>query len=228
MVVVGGAMGGDERTISLVHSTRLLLAVLTIPFGLRIFGGYQPTAAVAQDQAALLMTPGEGTVLALCGVLGYWIAKRARLPAPALTGPMILSAVAHVGGLTAAAPPDALVALAQVVIGAAVGCRFSGIAVREVLGALSAGMASTLIVLGLAVLIALALAEFTGLPFPALLLAFAPGGLAEMSLVSLALGIDAAFVSTHHLVRILFIVTLVPLAFRVLAGPLGVGDEMHK
>jgi uncharacterized membrane protein AbrB (regulator of aidB expression) len=54
----------------------------------------------------------------------------------------------------------------------------------------------------------------TGIPLPALVLAFSPGGLAEMSLVALALGVDAAFVSTHHIVRIVLIVSLVPLTFR--------------
>ncbi|MDA1278334.1 MAG: AbrB family transcriptional regulator, partial [Verrucomicrobia bacterium] len=67
----------------------------------------------------------------------------------------------------------------------------------------------------------LTLEAATGLPFAALLLAFAPGGLAEMSLISLSLGIDAAFVSTHQVVRIFFIVALFPLAFRFLAGPPG-------
>ena len=38
-----------------------------------------------------------------------------------------------------------------------------------------------------------------------LLLAYSPGGLAEMSLVALALQIEVAFVAAHHLVRILFV-----------------------
>ena len=51
---------------------------------------------------------------------------------------------------------------------------------------------------------------------PAVLLAFAPGGLAEMSLIALALGVDVAYVATHHVVRIFFIVALAPLVFRLL------------
>ena len=35
-----------------------------------------------------------------------------------------------------------------------------------------------------------------------------------MSLVALALGVDAAFVSTHHIVRIVLIVSPAPLTFR--------------
>ena len=47
-----------------------------------------------------------------------------------------------------------------------------------------------------------------------LFLAFAPGGFAEMSLISLTLGIETAFVSTHHLARLLFVVLATPLFFR--------------
>ena len=53
------------------------------------------------------------------------------------------------------------------------------------------------------------------------LLAFAPGGLAEMSLIALALGIDAAYVSSHHVVRIFMIIVAAPLVFRLLGGRRG-------
>ncbi|MBT7758307.1 MAG: AbrB family transcriptional regulator, partial [Rhodospirillaceae bacterium] len=43
-----------------------------------------------------------------------------------------------------------------------------------------------------------------------------PGGLAEMSLIALALDVDTAFVATMHLVRILLIVTLAPIFFRAM------------
>lgn len=52
-----------------------------------------------------------------------------------------------------------------------------------------------------------------------MLLAFAPGGVAEMSLVALALGIDAAYVATHHVVRIFIIVVAAPLLFRLVRRP---------
>ena len=48
------------------------------------------------------------------------------------------------------------------------------------------------------------------------LLAFSPGGLAEMSLIALALGVDVAYVSSQHVVRIFIIVALAPWVFRLL------------
>jgi uncharacterized membrane protein AbrB (regulator of aidB expression) len=80
----------------------------------------------------------------------------------------------------------------------------------------------TAILLGMTVGFALALNGITGIGIRDLILAYSPGGLAEMSLVSLALGGDAAFVSTHHIVRIILIVVFAPLLFgliRRLGGP---------
>jgi membrane AbrB-like protein len=220
MVVTGGALGGDERSISLVHSVRLMLTVLLIPFWFRLFDGYVPgMAAPVEDGLSLL----EALFLAAAAVAGTFGAGRLRIPAAALVGPMVLSGGAHVSGLIQAAPPDALVALAQVVIGTSVGCRFAGVSVGRVVTALTAGALATLAMLAVAVAAALAMAALTGLSFPALLLAYAPGGVPEMALVSLALGIDPAFVASHHLVRIFFLAVVMPYAFRRLglgmAGP---------
>ena len=72
------------------------------------------------------------------------------------------------------------------------------------------------------------LSEVTGLPFHAIWLAFAPGGLAEMTLISLAMGVDVAFVSTHHVVRVAFMVTAAPAVFYVLQKYWDIKEENSK
>jgi uncharacterized membrane protein AbrB (regulator of aidB expression) len=68
--------------------------------------------------------------------------------------------------------------------------------------------------LGLALGFALALQRLTGQSADQILLAYAPGGLTEMSLVALALHAEAAFVATHHVARILMVIVAAPLVFR--------------
>ncbi len=219
MVALGSDMGGDERKIALVHSVRIMLTVLIIPFWFRFFQGYAPGSAPSMGSMAEL-AGADMVILVLCA-LGWPLARLLRLPAAPLLGPLVVSAAVHLGGLTAAKPPSEIVNLAQVVIGAGIGCRFVGVRVRQVAGTLISSAVATLIMLGLAVVAALGLEAALGLPFPALWLAFAPGGLAEMTLISLAMGIDTAFVSTHHLVRVLFMVTAAPLVFGLLRKRLG-------
>lgn len=217
MVLVGTAMGGDTRIISLSQSSRLLLVVLILPFGFRLFMGYDPALRPAAGLPLLDVAPNDLMVLAACGVVGYFGASAIRMPAAAVVGPMILSAIVHLAGWSQARPPFELVAAAQVVVGTAIGCRFSGSSLRMIGRALAAGLGGTAILLGINVAFAAGLHAALDLPAKALVLAYSPGGLAEMSLIAIAIGSDAAFVAMHHIARIFLIVVLAPLTFRLLA-----------
>ena len=213
MVLIGTAMGGDERSISLMHGIRLMLIVFLIPFWFRAVEGVVPVPAAGVGITDLTWL--DAGILAGCAVIGFWAGQRLRVPAAALTGPLVLSAAVHLAGLTDASPPVELVAAAQVVVGTSLGCRFSGVAIRTVMRTVSLAGASTVFLTVAAIAASLALERTLGFPFAALLLAFSPGGVVEMSLISLAMGIDTAFVSTHHVVRIIFIVVVAPALFRL-------------
>ncbi len=216
MVIVGGEMGGDERTISLIHGSRVLLVVLVIPFGFMAIGGYDSAARPPLGDDFSAMGGADLAILAGCALLGVYGARLLRIPAAFITGPMALSAIVHLTGITASKPPSEMVALAQVVIGVAVGCRFAGVSPARVARTLLEALGSTTIMLAVTLVFALALEPLAATSFAALVLSFAPGGLAEMSLIALALGIDAAFVSTHHIMRIIMVVIAAPLLFRLL------------
>ncbi len=222
MVLLGEAAGGDDRKISLIHSIRIMLTVMIIPFYFRFFEGYELGGLADVGYLADLGVK-DGVLFLACAVIGVPLFRRIRLPAAALLGPAILSGIVHLTGYSAAKPPFEIIAIAQVVIGAGIGCRFAGVPVRRVAGVMTHGSVVTILMLGIAVLAARVLSDMTGLPFNALWLSFAPGGLAEMTLISIALGIDVAFVSIHHVARMLFLVTATPMAFKWLNKRLGWG-----
>jgi hypothetical protein len=60
---------------------------------------------------------------------------------------------------------------------------------------------------------ALGLAQLVAEPVPAVFLAFAPGGLAEMSLVALSLEVGVVFVTAHHVLRIVLAVAVAQAAY---------------
>ena len=218
MVVVGGSLGGDERAISLIHALRILLVVVMVPLWFRLTAGYQPDAATRSVTTLGTIHLDDGLILLASAAIGTLVGRLIHLPAYTLTGPMILSAALHILGLSAAKPPVELINLAQLVTGAAIGCRFSGVAVHSLIMPLLASLGGTAIMLSSALAITEGLSSLTGLSAQALLLAFVPGGLAEMCLVSMALGVDIAFVSTHHFARIVLVVILAPMAFRLVKG----------
>ncbi len=215
MVLVGAAMGGDARIISMTHAARVLLIVLALPFAFQWLLDYDPAARPTFGAALEDLAPADLVLLSLCGIAGFLGARALRIPAAPVVGPMILSAAVHLAGWTSAPPPALLVAAAQVVVGAAIGCRFAGVGLGFVLRIVSAAAGVTLVMVAVTLLVAGVIHAATGLPIGALVLAFAPGGLAEMSLIALALSMDAAFVATHHIVRIFLVVVLAPLTFRL-------------
>ncbi len=221
MVLLAENYRADVRTVALMHSVRIFLTVFTIPIWFRFTQGYEPSATGLPAHLGADLTTQEGVILFACAVFGYWGGVKLRIPAPFLLGPMLLSAVLHLTGVTHTSPPGVVVALAQIVIGTSVGCRFTGYSIKSVFRTLVSGAVAAIILLVLAAGFAMGLAPLTGIPWQVLLLAFAPGGLAEMSLVSFAMGIDPALVSSHHLIRIMFIVILTPIAFRVLRRWMG-------
>lgn len=216
MITIGGHMGGDERAISLLHSVRILLVVFTIPIWFRLYAGYVPSVTTAASIGIMEIPVLELAKLAACAVIGYGLGHLARIPAGDMLGPMVVSAIAHMTGLTSARPPVELVSAAQVVLGVSVGCRFAGTTMQEIVRPISHGAVFAFILLGVAVLSSWILHGITGLSTQALTLAYAPGGVMEMSLVALALSIDVAFVATHHAVRLFIVLLLTAPAYRIL------------
>ncbi len=212
----------DLRVVGMTHAVRILVLLVAIPPVLDGIGhvSLQPTG---MDLAQWLWLPGpaDTTWLAGAGVLGAWLGLRLRLPNALLFGPALVSAGLHLTGLTHAAIPPTLIALAQVIIGVSVGVRFTGTSLAKVGHTLVMAGLQALGLLAIAILAAWAIHAATGVSLPAALLAYMPGGAPELSLVALSLGIDPAFVTSHHLLRITVLILLMPVLLRALERPAG-------
>jgi len=218
MTVIGGDMGGNERAIALNHAVRITLVVFIIVFGYRLLVGH---TAGGQQAGAYVALNDLGWMTALifvgCGVAGAWLGTRLHLPGGGLLGPLALAALVHLTGWSEAQLPTVLIYVAELVLGASLGCQFLGVTLGEI--GREAGMAGsmTLCMLLVSALFAYPLSLITGVPLTAMFLAFAPGGLSGISLIALALGINPAFVTVHNVVRVCVILVAAPLLFRVAA-----------
>jgi uncharacterized protein len=213
MTMLGGAMGGEERAIALAHALRILTVVMTIPVWYRLVDGAQ-TSVLTTIHGPTGNDWRDYAILVGCGIVGATMGRLLRLPAGFMMGPLIVSAAAHLGGLTASRPPGELVAAAQVVVGAGIGCRFVGAAIHKLHKEIAASIGAALVMIGCAVVFAKIGVALTGLNLDATVLSYAPGGFAEMSLIGLALGIEIAMVATHHLFRLFLILITSPVIFR--------------
>jgi membrane AbrB-like protein len=210
MILLGRSMGGDARHIALIHAIRITCVVLVLPWTMpRPPGGVNVLAASAADWPAAK----DWMIFAICG-LGAMLAVRLRVPGALMVGPLALSALAHMTGLTEAKIPGPVAIVAQIVVGAASGCGVMALNPRALIRTTIFGFAQVALLLSLSAGFALALAWLTARPFANAFLLFAPGSTPEMSLIALTLDIEPAMIATHHLFRLVLIVTTLPLILR--------------
>ena len=216
LTLLGGALGGSMRTLVTIHAVRIVIVVFSVPFFLQLILGADLQGAALSLHAASDPLLADWLILIACGLAGYLAGRLLRLTGGAMIMAMLFSAGVHGTGLTQVLPPYWLIAVVQVVIGAVAGARFAGIRWLELRSTVLQALVWALVLLATAVVAAQAGALLFARPFAALVLALAPGGMAEMMIISYALGIETAFVVTCQLCRSFMVVSFAPIIFRLL------------
>lgn len=201
MISLGEERGGDGQVIALVHSVRILLIVMTLPFAIQWLESVSPNRLAGA--VSLFSTPAISQLwLLACGLAGCFLGCRLNLPARYLLGPMLASALVHLAGWSDVKPPFEIVNAAQLILGVVIGCRFAGTPSRTVGHIILLSLGSTAILLFWTAVCAGAVSWLTEHRAISLMMAYSPGGLAEMSVIALAVHAEVAFVAAHHIIRI--------------------------
>ncbi len=220
-VQLGEEAGGDVILLTMQHFARVTITVTVVPllyWALR--GEAVGSAAGVSMDAGAAVGVLDVAILGACAYLGSWGGRKIGFPAAIITGPILLSALVHSIGLTDAQPPDWLIAVAQLVIGLGLATRFGGMTRSHLVQGIGYGALSVSVMLALGAGIAAALGAAGDHSFQILLMCYAPGGVVEMGLIALSLGVSPIMITLHHIVRIGFTVIAVPLiGRRVLASP---------
>ena len=206
MVVLGGEAGADMRRVVLVHSVRIVVTVFSIPFIVQLLNGEVIDRAAGAGTSIANIDPADLGWFVLTLAAGMLLSRYLRLPARQLLGPMAVSALVHGTGWLDFQIPFEILAVAQVVIGSSVGCRFAGTRWGEMVDVLLAAVVSSILLIVLASLFAWGGAWLSGHALAELLLSYSPGGLAEMGILAIALQLEVAMISTHHAIRVLLVV----------------------
>lgn len=217
-VQLGEEAGADVRLLTVLQFLRLIGTIVAIPLLFLVLTGHAVGSASGVRMASAPLGLRDGALLVAAGLAGVAVGRALRLPGFIITGPLAASALLHGAGWVQGGPPDWLVSVTQVVLGTGLGARFAGVdrtlLRRAARLALINGAAALLLALGFA----FALHALVGEPVAAVFLAFAPGGLAEMSLIALSLNLSAIYVTAHHVARIVLAVTAAKIGSRWLQG----------
>jgi membrane AbrB-like protein len=214
-ITFGEDAGADVRILTLMQFLRIIVVVSLVPIGMSLWEG-RPVGSAAGMSFGAGAADGASVPLVLAIALaGTWLGMKLKLPAGQLLGPLLIAGAGSVSGLVQLAPPGWMVPMAQVVLGTGLGIRFTGMTRSMFVKGAGLSVVSVGAMMTLGLLLAALVHAATGLGTDMLLVSFAPGGVAEMSLIALSLAANPAFVTLHHLVRIFFTVGELALVHRL-------------
>lgn len=214
MVLMAGDAGAQERSVTLAHVTRIFVVISILPFFIQYGLGYEIARGSATRLRLAELTLIDGLTIVAIAAGGYLLAKRLRIAGAPVIGPMMLSALAHITGLTQAKMPVELLNIAQLGLGVLLGCRFQGITLKELTTTVALSAVFTMAILLLSAAVAAIVHVTLGIPMLSVLLAYTPGGQTELLLIALVLGLDAPYVALHHLMRLFTVIIGAQVVFR--------------
>ncbi len=208
-LVLAERVNGDLRWIAISHSLRLV----TVVSGAAIVASFfVEDVTLSSSSPSLSMVDSLPLLLApLC----WWLGGLVKIPLPEFLGPMVAGAIIANLGFDYALPTWVVLS-AFLVLGASVGARFSGTQWSQVISMGRYGITFALFAL---VVAAWLVSSVTPLAFVAVLLALIPGGVGEMAVIAMVMGIDPVYVVSHHIVRLLLLIFMTPLMVRMVNSP---------
>ncbi|KAA9028538.1 AbrB family transcriptional regulator [Niallia endozanthoxylica] len=220
-------VGANTGVVSIIQTMRVFLVLLTIPVAMSFFSGNlegleglnpvpEEVIIVGIDQ----LTSTILFVLVACG--GYYLGKYLRLPAPWLIGSMISVAIVKAFGSILlgfdlnAWWPQLFMIVSQIFIGASIGSRFQKNMFRGLNRIILISFLNTVGLIFFTLLCANFVSIFTDITFLTASLAFAPGGIAEMTTTALVLNEDSTFVVAVQVLRVVTVCSTLPPLFRLI------------
>lgn len=212
MVLLAGSHGGDEEVVAVVQLVRMVMVISVISLAARY--------AIDYDQMEIQhpSEPRELTYAVLLALAGLVVGVVARMPILCLFVPMAAGAFLQLGSFTHLVLPGEPLIFALVVLGTSVGAEWKNLRGKKLLTSLLAGFLLGVFLIGISYVAAVGMHQLLDLEELPLILAFAPGGVAEISLISVALNIEPSFVVLHHLLRVVFILVCLPFIFQAIAA----------
>lgn len=203
--------GGNGGVVAFSQTVRIAAIVIFIPPLLILSGEtLEDVGTQVRDVDPL------GLAFAiLAALIGAWVFLRLKVLNPFFLGPLLGVGLITMLGLPSSPMPHPLPAMGQIAIGVALGAMFDRRTVIAAANFIGPSLAVGAMLLGLAFALGSVMSAALGEPLATLVLANAPGGTPEMAITATAMSLDASLVAAFHIVRILMILPLAALIFRL-------------
>ena len=204
----------DLSQIATSHLIRLIIIITVIPF--IIVNNNDNTVLLNNDFNYLAQNHFNLILLIISSIFCIFIFDKIKIPAALLSGTLFASGLLQITDIASYKLPDETVNFCLLILGSSVGCRFAEKTLREIANnSLHSIVATTILVL-LGLFAAYVATFFVDTNILTLILSFSPGGIYEVAVIAIAFDLDPDFVAFHHIIRLLFILFMVPIFLRVL------------
>jgi membrane AbrB-like protein len=203
----------NHKQVLIPQATRVIFIVSFVPILFISNLGFSEIEGYNYDNIYNLRYCFEIIFLILICYLFSIFLKKLKIPSPILVGAMALSGLFYTFEIVNARFPDFIINIAFIFLGTALGSRLNGLKLKELFFYIFHGVMVSSILVIVAMVTAYFL-QFLGFDFIPTFLSFAPGGIHEMVVISVAYNIDPIFVSYHHFLRILIIVAFLPIILK--------------
>ena len=212
MLVFGEEAGGNVRAMSLIHATRVLVIIIALPvlltFIWEISLDKPPGDPIRNFEIEQLI------ILGICGIAGWKIASFLGMFGASILGPLILTAIASITGILHTRPPVEAIWAAQYFIALGIGVKYVGVTAQEIRKDILAGLGFCIFLLIITLSIVSLVINYNLAPAVDVILSMAPGGQAELVVITLIVGADLGFVVAHHVFRIFIVILGAPIMER--------------
>jgi membrane AbrB-like protein len=220
MTNIAARHNAELEPIAVVHTMRVAFIVVCAPL---LVIGFTGSAAPVPPIPSVPWPLFIGLLL-VGGVVGYVI-NSLEWPNAFFLGPLAVGAVFATLGLVEGRAPDALLVAAQVFMGTSLGTQFRREFLTRLLPLMLRASLVILFTTATNAAIGVGLAYLLGYPVGTMVLALVPGGMAEMVLTAKLLNLDALVVMGFQLLRIVMVLFLAEVSYRLFIRFTGPGRE---
>ena len=204
----------DLSQVATSHLIRLIIIITVIPF---IIVNNVITETLVLDQFDYMAQNHFNLIILIIGSLIFiFIFDKIRVPAALLSGTLFASGLLQITDVASYKLPDASINFCLLILGASVGCRFAEKTIKEIANNSFHGLVATTILVLLGLVAAYVATFFVDTNILTLILSFSPGGIYEVAVIAIAFDLEPDFVAFHHIIRLLFILFMVPVILKLI------------
>lgn len=199
--------------IAVVHTMRVAFIVTVAPL---LVIHFADSGSASQTVPGVIVDWPHFLGVLVLGAAGGFVLWRLDMPNCWFLGAMIIAACFSMLGFAAGRAPDALLVIAQIMMGTSLGAQFRREFLGRLLPIMAAGTAVVAFTTTANAAIGVGLAYLLGKPIATMVLAMAPGGMAEMVVTAKLLALDATLVTGFQLLRIVLVLVWCAPAYKLL------------